>query len=98
MAQITFKEGKRLISKWSKGTFPTVSESIKYHFARHGTEVSAENIWQYLRKANNFAENLRGARKGGIEKGFTRYMKTVIILSRMPKGKFYRLEQKDERF
>lgn len=87
MAQITFREAKQLVSKWSKGTFPTISESIKYHFARHGAEVSAENIWQYLRKANNFAENLRGAGKGELEKGFTRYMKNGYYIIKDTKGK-----------
>ncbi len=39
MAEITLREAKSLVSSWTKGTFPTVSESIKYHFARHGKQV-----------------------------------------------------------
>ena len=34
MAEITFREAKELFANWSKGSFPTVSESIKYHFAQ----------------------------------------------------------------
>ncbi|MCY7374457.1 MAG: hypothetical protein LH472_00590 [Pyrinomonadaceae bacterium] len=61
MAQISLSEAKKLISFWVKETFPTVSESIKYHFARHGREVSAGgDVWQYLRKSVAFAKNLRG--------------------------------------
>jgi len=75
MAEIKLREAKELVSQWAKGSFPSVSESIKYHFARHGTEVSAEDIWQYLRKSAAFARNLRGARTSMLEIGVTRHMK-----------------------
>jgi hypothetical protein len=50
MSKITFTEAKKLVSLWSTGTFPTVAESIRYHFARQGESLSAKNVWQYLGK------------------------------------------------
>ena len=44
MAQVTLVEARKLVSFWGKGTFPTATESIKYHFARHGKEVSVEDV------------------------------------------------------
>ena len=50
--------------------------------SRHGSGVGAENVWQYLRKAEGFAKNLKGATKAALEDGKTRYMKNgrYIIL------------------
>ena len=72
---VTLIEAKQLVSQWSKGTFPTVAESIKYHFLRHGKEVSAENVWQYLRKAVVFSRNVRGARISNLQNNARRSMK-----------------------
>lgn len=80
-------EAKKLISLWGRGTFPTVAESIKYHFARHGSEVAAENVWQYLRKTAAFTENLRGARTSEISVGVVRYMKSGYYVIRDGAGK-----------
>jgi len=87
MIEITLQEAKNLVSAWAKGTFPTVSESIKYHFARHGKEVSAENVWQYLRKSAVFARNLRGARTNKLETGIVRHMKNGYYIIKSEDGK-----------
>ena len=44
MPKISLSEAKKLVSLWSKGTFPTAAKSIKYHFAVHGKDVAAQNI------------------------------------------------------
>ena len=87
MAKIALREAKNLVSSWAKGTFSTVSESIKYHFARHGREVSAEDVWQYLRKSGAFARNLRGARTSELETGVTRFMKNGYYIIKDNAGK-----------
>jgi len=87
MIEISFREANELVSSWAKGTFPTVSESIKYHFARHGKEVAAEDVWQYLRKSAAFARNLRGARTNELEIGVLRYMKKGYYVIRNEDGK-----------
>lgn len=85
--EITLSEAKRLISQWSKGTLPTVAKSIKYHFLRHGNEVSATDVWQYLRKAEAFGRNLRGARASILRNNFTRYMKNGYYVIKDKTGK-----------
>lgn len=64
--------------KWNKGTFDTPEDSLMYHFKKHGQEVGASDVEQYLRKAEAFSEQLRGATKKGINyptSGVTRYYK-----------------------
>jgi hypothetical protein len=80
MSELTFTEAKTLVSLWSTGTFPTIAESIRYHFARHGESLSAKNVWQYLRKAGNFSNNLRNARKSSLENGKIRDMKNGFFV------------------
>lgn len=98
MARITLNKAKKLISQWSKGTLPTVAKSIKYYFVRHGKEVSAADVWQYLRKAEAFERNLRGARTSILRNYFSRYMKTVIILSKTKQVKLFRSVLKDKSY
>lgn len=57
------------------GTFEKVGASIAYHFEKHGAEVGAGSVWQYLRKAEGFAKNLKGATKTALDDGATRYTK-----------------------
>lgn len=64
--------------KWNKGTFDTPEDSLMYHFKKHGQEVGASDVEQYLRKAEAFSEQLRGATKKSIDyptPGVTRYYK-----------------------
>ena len=72
---IALSEAKQLVGGWSKGTFEKVGASIAYHFGRHGSEVGAGSVWQYLRKAEGFAKNLKGATKTALDDGATRYTK-----------------------
>lgn len=87
MGNITLQEAKRRVSSWSKDTFTTVAESIKYHFARYGAEVSAENIWEYLRKTESFGNNLRKSRKMNLDFGYVRYMKSGFYVIKNINGK-----------
>ena len=53
------KEMEELKEKWGKGSFKNVEDSVEYHFNEHGEEVGANDIRQYLRKAKEFARNLK---------------------------------------
>ena len=81
---VTLGEAKQLVGGWSKGTFETTGNSLRYHFAEHGTELGAKNVWQYMRKAEAFLNNLRGAKTMALEGGGTRYTKSgrYIILDK----------------
>jgi len=75
---------------WGKGTFESVDESLMYHFRIHGAQVGAMDIEQYVRKAEGFKTNLKGAKKSYPKEGTPgaiRYTKNgkYIILS--PDGK-----------
>jgi hypothetical protein len=92
---ITFREAKSLVGSWGAGTFETVARSIRYHFAEHGAEVGASNVWQYLRKAEAFARNLRGASRTQLENGATRFVKNGKYVIKDSSGKIisYGLER-----
>lgn len=75
--------------KWGKGSFETAAESLEAHFAKHGAEVGAKDIDQYLRKAEAFAQNLRGATKSpvpGATPGVMRYRKNGKYIDIDPDG------------
>lgn len=74
-ASVPLKEAKELMSGWSQGSFRTVAASIRYHFGAHGAEVGTTQVWQYLRRADAFRRNLRGASRNYLEGGKTRYTK-----------------------
>lgn len=63
------------LDAWNKGTFETVHESIDYHFKKHGAEVDAENIVDYLKKSVEFRDQIEGDRKkmksSELEKTYT---------------------------
>jgi RHS repeat-associated protein len=64
--------------KWGPGSHASAVDSLKAHFRKHGREVGASDPDQYLRKAEGFAQNLRGATKSPAEgptPGVTRYKK-----------------------
>ncbi|HWA93833.1 MAG TPA: RHS repeat-associated core domain-containing protein [Terracidiphilus sp.] len=65
-------------SNWHEGSFDSSEESLNYHFDTHGEEVGAESESEYLRKAEAFKSNLKGAQKSPVEgatEGVTRYTK-----------------------
>ncbi len=84
---VTFREAKRLLGGWASGTFKTISGSIKYHFSQHGAQVGAKNVGEYLRKAEAFSRNLRGARRSDLGNGRTRYMKNGYYVIKDSAGK-----------
>ncbi len=64
--------------KWGKGTYASPAASLQAHFDKHGAEVGAADAEQYLRKAEGFAQNLRGATRSPVDggtPGVTRYVK-----------------------
>lgn len=68
--------------KWGRGSFDSVEDSLEYHFKEHGAEVGATDIDQYVRKAEGFSQNLRGAKKSYPRDGTpgaVRYTKMVNI-------------------
>lgn len=78
------------LSKWNKGSFDNAGGSAEYHFNRHGKEVGAEELAQYLRKAEEFA---RTAKKGstksyvdGAVEGTIRYKKNGKYVDIAPDG------------
>jgi len=83
---IALSEAKQLVGGWSRGTFEKVGASIAYRFEKHGGEVGASSVWQYLRKAEGFAKNLKGASKTAVDGG-TRYEKNgkYVILDQNKK-------------
>lgn len=61
-------EEKHLLSKWSKGSYDSIIESVIDHANRHGF---ANKYAQYLRKAAAF--NKRGAKKKKLDDGAIRW-------------------------
>jgi RHS repeat-associated protein len=87
---INMSEAKSLVGGWAKGTFETLASSLRYHNAEHGAEVGAKNVWQYMRKAEGFKQNLKGATKSAVPggtPGVTRYVKKENILIWMQMGR-----------
>ena len=84
------KEMEELKEKWGEGSFDNVDDSIEYHYKKHGEEVGASNVRQYLRKAKEFARNLKGARKvgnvNGTTSGVIRYVKNGRYIDLAPNG------------
>ena len=67
LKKMPFSEAKHLMSKWGKGSFDTVADSIRHHAGKHG----GDDITKYLRKAASF--NKRGAKKKVLDNGVTRW-------------------------
>ena len=83
--QKRYQESKEDTGNWGRGTFDSVEESLQYHFEKHGEEVGAKDIEQYIRKAENFQKSLKGAKKTPSENGtpgsvrYTKNGKYIII-------------------
>ena len=51
-------ENKNLNDIWNKGSFDSVEDSIEYHYRKHGKEVGATSLEQYLSGAmSRFSTN-----------------------------------------
>jgi hypothetical protein len=64
--------------RWHQGSFSSPEASLQAHFQKHGAAVGARDAAQYLRKAEGFAQNLRGAERfpvDGFTEGVVRYVK-----------------------
>ncbi|MBO0468835.1 hypothetical protein JZO73_15130, partial [Enterococcus plantarum] len=55
------------LNKWHKGTFADSEASLTKHFEKHGAEVKASSLEQYLNKAEDFSRKLKGARTKKID-------------------------------
>ncbi|EOH95908.1 hypothetical protein UAY_03334 [Enterococcus moraviensis ATCC BAA-383] len=55
------------LNKWHKGTFADSEASLTKHFEKHGAEVKANSLEQYLNKAEDFSRKLKGARTKKID-------------------------------
>ncbi|OOM72228.1 hypothetical protein [Clostridium sp. BL-8] len=77
------------VSSWSKGSFDSAQDSLAYHFDKHASEVGATSVEQYMRKAEGFMQNLRGAKKYGVDgavEGTIRYVKNGKYIDLAPDG------------
>jgi pyocin large subunit-like protein len=75
--------------RWGKGGYNSPQEALIDHFTRHGAEVGATDVEHYLRKAEGFAQNLRGATKSlvsGATPGVIRYKKLGKYIDIAPDG------------
>jgi len=96
MTSVTLSEAKRLMRGWTRATFGTVARSIRHHFRKHGGGVEADNVWQYLRKAYGFRQNLRGAKRKQLPSGKVRYTKSALFLILDAQGKIVSYGAKNE--
>lgn len=77
------------VSRWNKGSFNSIQDSLARHFVKHGAEVGATSVEQYMRKAEGFMQNLRGAKKfpvDGVVEGVIRYVKNGKYIDLAPDG------------
>ena len=77
------------VSSWNKGSFNTPEESVAMHYYKHADEVGASSIEQYIRKAEGFMQNLKGATKSyvdGTVDGVVRYKKNGKYIDLAPDG------------
>ena len=75
--------------KWHQGSYNDRLSSLEEHFNKHGAEVGATSVLEYLRKAEGFKQNLRGATKShvsGNTEGVVRYKKNGKYIDIAPDG------------
>ncbi len=73
--------------EWNKGSYSSAAKSLQAHFDKHGPEVGAQTVEQYLNKARGFANNLRGAQRfpiKGSTEGVVRYIKNERYIDLAP--------------
>jgi len=80
-------ESARLAEQWGPGTFESVAVSLDYHFKRHGAELGAANLLQYLRKADRFAANIKRSKRVRLPDGSIRYTKSKRYVIKDADGK-----------
>ena len=75
---------------WHPGSYSSSYASLVDHWSRHGDEVQAEDLDQYLKKALGFKQNLRRSQRSypeGNTKGVTRYTKNGRYIDIAPDGR-----------
>ena len=78
-----------ITSSWNQGSFDSAQDSLQWHFDKHKDEVGAEDVEQYVRKAEAFKQNLSGARSypvDGAVSGTIRYVKNGRYIDLAPDG------------
>ena len=78
-----------IVDGWSAVSYDNANDSLVAHFDKHGAEVGAKTVQQYLDKAKAFASNLKGTRSyavPGTTDNVTRYIKN---------GKYVDLDSKN---
>lgn len=77
------------LSKWNKGSFNSTGDTAIAHFKKYGNEVGVVDVAQYIRKAESFAQNLRGVTKSRVDgavEGVVRYKKNEKYIDIAPDG------------
>ncbi len=75
---------------WHPSSYPSSYSSLVDHWDRHGLEVGAEDLDQYLKKALGFKQNLRRAQRSrpeGPTEGVIRYTKNSRYIDIAPDGR-----------
>lgn len=66
---------EELANAWNKGTFETLYDSLDYHFKKHGAEIDASNIVEYLEKSvafrNQILKDKKDMQPSDLEKTYT---------------------------
>lgn len=81
---------RSVYDEWHEGSFSSPQKSAEYHFLKHGAEVGANDIDQYIRKAVEFKRRRKGADKApirGVLQGVTRYYKNGRYIDLAPDGR-----------
>ena len=63
-------EFDRLASRWNKGTFNSLQDSLTYHVSKHGENM---DLARYLRQADAFST--KGVRSISVDNGGSKYIK-----------------------
>ncbi|MGM0218955.1 hypothetical protein [Enterococcus sp. AZ126] len=76
--------------EWGNGKFDNTADNIQDHFEKHGDEVGASSIEQYMRKAQEFARTVKKGVKPSPVPGAThdvlRYRKNGKYIDLAPNG------------
>lgn len=57
-AKLTWTEENLKYAHWHKGSSATRAASLEYHFSKHGSEVGATNLVEYLNFANIYRDQV----------------------------------------
>lgn len=69
---------------WHKGSFDSAEESLAYHFEKHGSEVGAKTMAEYLEKAKLMKDNISNNNFDPLEDGVMRFNKNGYFIDITP--------------